>query len=90
MQIDGMDIGIKIPASYDGQPGKVLPHISYYSNPIKLALLEYIALASSTVGNIQHGCLSLLKYPRQTTINLPSEHSKTAIYFSIVVNRPFL
>ena len=27
MQIDGMNIGIKIPASYDGQPGKVLPHI---------------------------------------------------------------
>ena len=27
MQIDGMDIGIKIPASYDGQPGKVSPHI---------------------------------------------------------------
>ena len=24
MQIDGMDIGIKIPASYDGQPGKCL------------------------------------------------------------------
>ena len=27
MQIDEMNIGIKIPASYDGQPGKVLPHI---------------------------------------------------------------
>ena len=27
MQIDGMNIGIKIPASYDGQPGKLLPHI---------------------------------------------------------------
>ena len=27
MQIDGMDMSVKIPASYDGQPGKVLPHI---------------------------------------------------------------
>ena len=27
MQIDEMNISIKIPASYDGQPGKVLPHI---------------------------------------------------------------
>ena len=27
MQIDEMNIDIKIPASYDGQPGKVLPHI---------------------------------------------------------------
>ena len=27
MQIDEKDICIKIPASYDGQPGKVLPHI---------------------------------------------------------------
>ena len=27
MQIDEMDIGIKIPASYDSQPGKLSPHI---------------------------------------------------------------
>ena len=27
MQIDETDIGIKIPASYDGQPGKMSPHI---------------------------------------------------------------
>ena len=27
MQIDEADIDIKIPASYDGQPGKVSPHI---------------------------------------------------------------
>ena len=27
MQIDGMDMSIKIPASYDSQPGKLSPHI---------------------------------------------------------------
>ena len=27
MQIDETDISIKIPASYDGQPGKLSPHI---------------------------------------------------------------
>ena len=56
MQIDGMDIGIKIPASYDSQPGKLSPHIivtlvnAYHACIFAQDVSDYLTITKEIAG----------------------------------------